>query len=254
MRRPIQLIAGTGAVMLALLTARAGAQVVGYGATQTYGYYGGVGPYGWGPYSYGMGPYGTPPGMPSLTVYNQDQDRMARQMEQSARYQYQSAQAAYASASTNQMRRKALSTALNARKRSGGAAPKFDVRQRTPAGAPAVAATDRALTERLATVLDPTGQVLWPVPIDDLMTPNAQQGRLAAENAVNDAYESYVADGRASLARVVEARQTLRVFGQPLLDRLGLVGDSVRYDRLKGHLNAIDAALLDMGNPEVGPE
>jgi hypothetical protein len=250
MRRHIWL--GLSATAMLGWVGSADAQVVGYGAMQTYGYYGGVGPYGWGPYSYGMGPYGTPPGLPSMSVYTEDQVRLAQQMEQSARYRMQSAQAANASAAANAMRQQALASALRTRRRTiGPAVPKFDVRNRAVVGdQPPPAADDRELSARLAAVIDPTGQVLWPIPLDDLLTQASRGSRKTAEDAVADVYESYVTNGQATLGQVIEARQALRVFGQPLLDRLDLTGDGVRLDRLKGHLNAIDAALVDMANPD----
>lgn len=220
-----------------------------WGPTGTYNYYGGVGPYGWGAYGYGVTGYGVGPNTPSMTVANQAQIRLAQDMMDSARYDVRTAEAMQASMAVNQFRRQAMDS-VNRIRRSSSApvVDKFDLARKAPAGAgTSVDLSDpTALGKQVERILDPTGQILWPVPLDDLSTRAVLLTRQALETAVASTYESWVADHRAPLNSVVRARLALKSHAQIVLDALDDQGDTIRSERLAERFRELDSALQAM--------
>jgi hypothetical protein len=217
-----------------------------YGPTGTYNYFGGVGPYGWGAYGYGVTGFGVGPSTPSMTVANQADVRLAQQMMQSERYDIRSAQAMQASAALNRFRQQASASVSRIRRAPAGPGmPKFDVAG-TAETDPASAPDPAALGQQVERLIDPAGQLLWPVPLDDLATPRMLAERRTHERNVADVYQSWVADGRAPVSAVVRARLSLKSFAQDILDSLDNRGDGPRYEKLTDRFRDLDSALQSM--------
>lgn len=216
-----------------------------YGPTGTYNYFGGVGPYGWGAWGWGVTGYGVPtsPPPPPMMV----QQPVSQQVAYSDRFAIDNARQNMATMAANRFREQAL--AATARPRSRAPVPKFDVETRnSDLAAPSPKEGRRDLDDRIGGLIDDTGQMLWPVPLDDVLTPRLAAARMQTESAVRDAYQEWVLGGKASLTAIVQARQSLRQFGLAALSSLDMAGDSIRYDRLKNQLQGVDQVLQDMVN------
>jgi hypothetical protein len=229
-----------------------------WGPTGSYNYYGGVGPYGWGAYGFGMTAYGVSSNVPTMTINGPMPTGLPRNNLDDYRYNVRSAQEMQASMAVNQFRKQAMDSVDRLRRQpKGPGVAKFDVQRRAPDLAPeAPAAPDsQALAKTIEGLVDPAGQILWTVPVDDLMTPALARARQAVESTVADTYETWVVEGSAPLSRVVEARQALQNYAQGLLTALDLDGDTSRYDRLSDRYRKLDSALLAMAStPPPAPQ
>ncbi|CAN5903744.1 hypothetical protein BH23PLA1_BH23PLA1_06270 [soil metagenome] len=100
-------------------------------------------------------------------------------------------------------------------------------------------------------LFDADGRLLWPVttPADMDLDPRFTQVQRTSE-AVR---RQFLADGQADPEAVQDAREKLYEYGRPLLKRLSARGDHQRHDTLLPFVRALDAELIEMGNPPAEP-
>ena len=94
--------------------------------------------------------------------------------------------------------------------------PRYDVRKKTPRRMQAKARqANKPLTR--SQVLSADGKVLWPgkAPSDGELG----KSRAAADAAIMAAYKEFKAGGKASVQKVVEAKELLYAYGHPALDK-----------------------------------
>ncbi|RUL86303.1 hypothetical protein [Tautonia sociabilis] len=237
-RARVVLLAATFALLTAARPAPAQLGAAGpYGAWANYGYYGGVGPYGWGPYAYGWagfttagtGPAMPPPGeLPDLRV-SVSHAPMLRP------------------ATTGDLLRQAEAPSWRDRRREAlEMHARYDVSTGRPRALPArVPPPEETLERRIAALFRPDGSISWPSGLDSA----APLTRARVEEACRIALAQYRLEGRANLTDIAFARHELTDFAAPVLARLAATNDPLSSQAALDFFQRLDATLIDLADP-----
>jgi hypothetical protein len=209
-----------------------------FGAMGNYGYFGGMGPYGWGPYAFGWGGFttaGTRPAMPPAGA------------APDPRYQILTAQMARAETTNDLLRRQEMAASWRERQRQ---ALRVETRYDVSTGRPRAIPDQRSprkppLEERIDALFRPDGSLSWPAGLDSA----SPAARRSVDQAASIALEEFRVKGRAEVADVTFARQQLADFAGPVLSRVATTDDPLSYQATVDFLQRLDSTLIDLADP-----